>query len=186
MLPLRVRVDLRAIVMKVYSTFSKSPTLEPRHKTVSFYIHDSFGGGESYSLAVGVFYRRSILTFLLLVFKFFLLLGPIECIYIFRQWYLIIRCSLASYSGHPLSRVGSYPSARDIAYSKRPSTSLIKIMLYQRDRKYLSDRKLVVKNDSVFSGWSVRVQIFSNGIKFTEVYLFVSLLFYGCITWRKS
>ena len=51
MLPFQVRVDLGAMVMKEYSTFPKSPRLEPHHQAVWYHIQDNCWGGRSYASA---------------------------------------------------------------------------------------------------------------------------------------
>ena len=61
-LPLQVRVDLRAVVMKGYSTFSEVPKLEPHHQIQFSVISRILVEGRSYFFcrdAVGIFYSPS-------------------------------------------------------------------------------------------------------------------------------
>ena len=55
MLPLRTKVDLGAMAIKVYSAFSKAPALlEPHHKIVLCHIQDTRRGGGVLPLCRGV------------------------------------------------------------------------------------------------------------------------------------
>ena len=85
MLPLRGRVDLGAMAMKSYFTFSKSPRLEPRHQ-IFWYIQDTHWWG----LTLLQIRSRCVLQSRLSGLYIWYLSTCVSCRYRFNKYYIYI------------------------------------------------------------------------------------------------